>query len=455
MIRHLVLVFFFLVSIVGVIAQGLYTARGYWEESQKPEYTKIKQKVLQGDSLSNDEKTYLADFEKYLAAYYQRLSDDEKSRYSQNKAVWDREAVTPAVTHASAEEFEWRGRDRLSQALYGLYYGGSIVAIGEIDGAAAAGIPLITGGLWMLGPALNPKKYEGITRNTVRASNTGKLLGLIYGGSLGIMLAGTSSSDNAKLAWGLSTVGSIALGEIGFHMEKKFKPSAGHIELIRHYGIIGPWVGAAIAASTGTDNSNVLGASLLAGGIGGVLLGNSQAKKYDYSRGDVDAISSLSLIATGIGFTAVAESMNNGNASSSLILIPAAFTIGATAIGQHSVKGAHLTDKQGSTLELSTAGAGLVGLGVAALTESSSPAVWVGIPSGLALITHQILFNNFKTKNLTVGFHGGRHRKNNFLVSLKVTPEGYFINKRMPVKDYSPQTFSTIHQSLVRLQVKF
>lgn len=72
----------------------------------------------------------------------------------------------------------------------------------------------------MLGPAMNPKKYEGITRSTVRASNTGKILGLANGAFLGLAIAG-SSSEVEKLILGLSSLGSIALGEVGFQLQKK------------------------------------------------------------------------------------------------------------------------------------------------------------------------------------------------------------------------------------------
>ena len=174
---------------ISLSAQNLYTARSYWQESTKSSYLSIKEKQAKGQSLSTDEMAYLKDYETYLLTFYNRLSEEEKQEYLRMKEQWDREASVPLIapqapTQLSEQtEFEWRGRDRLVNGLYGVFYGASISAICEFQDAAAAGVPLIMGGLWMLGPAFNAKKYEGITESTMRASNSGKLLGALYGAS--------------------------------------------------------------------------------------------------------------------------------------------------------------------------------------------------------------------------------------------------------------------------------
>lgn len=450
--HQLVLVIFLLISIHS-FAQELYTARSYWEEATKETYRKLKQKQDVGDSLSNNETTYLQDYETFLDSYYKRLSDAEKVKYEQMKDQWDRELQVAPEPKIVKEEFEWKPRDRFMNSLYGIWYGTSLVIVADIDNAAAAGIPLITGGLWLLGPVLNPKKYEGITRSTVRASNTGKFLGLFYGGALGTMLAG-ESDEPAKLVFGLSTVGSIALGEIGFQLQKKRNYSDGHIEMMRHYGVLGPWVGVSLFESADVDNINLAGASLLAGGVVGLITGNFVSKRYDYTRGDVDAISSLSWISTALGFTIMAESFDNNN-TSSLFLIPAAGSILGTVLGQKAVKGAHLTKKQGSTITLSTGGAALIGLGVATLLESESATAWIGIPSGLALITHQVLFYIYKRDNILERMEGRNRRNHNFHFSMNIMPENYFINKQLPIRESSPHTNSPAANPLVKLKLTF
>ncbi len=232
------LAFFFLCSGVQCFSQGkLYTARGYWEEARKNEYKVIQQKLAKGDSLTENEKNYVQDYDVYLATYFQRLPEDEKQNYARLRGLWDQEITTTVVT--DNKEYSWRGRDRLANGLYGLFYGSSLVVLTEASSAAAAGIPLITAGLWMLGPAMNPKKYEGLTSNTVRASGTGKLLGLVNGAALGLAIAGKEDGAS-KAIFGLSSIGSIALGEIGFQLQKKNRFSTGQIEMIRHYGLLVP-----------------------------------------------------------------------------------------------------------------------------------------------------------------------------------------------------------------------
>lgn len=434
-------------------SQELYTARGYWVEASKEAYRKLLQKQEVGDSLTTHEAAYILDYKTYLENYFNRLPEAEKIRYEQMKFEWNRELMISAKPEIVKEEFEWRPRDRIINSLYGIYYGASLVYITDIENAAAAGIPLITGGLWLMGPLINPRRYEGITRTTIRAGHTGKSLGLIYGGALGATIAGNSENSD-KMFLGLSTLGSIAMGEIGFQLQKKRNYSDGHVEMLRHYGIVGPWIAASIVLGTEVDNPNLVGASILTGGVAGLLVGNAVSKRYDYSKGDVDAISSLSLITTGLGFALMAESLET-NGNSSLILIPAAGTILGTALGQKAVKGAHLTKKQGSSINLSTGGAALIGFGIAALIESESAGVWFGLPSGLALITHQLLFYKYKRDNLIRGIEGRTRRNRDFQFSMNVMPENYLINQKFPVREYSPRTNSQVANPLVKLKLTF
>jgi hypothetical protein len=435
-------------------AQGIYTARGYWEESNKPTYREIKQKQMVGDALSEDEISYLLDFETYLNNYYSRLSEEEKAKYEQMKAQWDRELFGTQRPQPVKEEFEWRGRDRAINIGYGFIYGLSLVTIAEIDNAAAVGLPLLTAGLWALGPVINPNKYKDITRPVLRASNTGKFLGLIYGASLGLMIGG-DNDNTGRLAFGLATVGSIALGEVGFQLQKKNNYSEGHIELMRLYGIIGPWLGLAATGALGVENANIYGASLLAGGAAGFALGNKASQNYAYTKGDVFNVAALSVISTGLGFAIAAEVLEN-DFSNAILLIPAAGTVLGTYFGQKSVKGVYLTNKQGSTISYSTGGAALVGLGIAALTQSESPSLYIGLPSALALITQQVVFSKYKKENLSNNSFSGKSGKNKKIdFTVKVTPENYFINKQMAGRTNIPGLNPNPTQSLVNFKLAF
>ncbi len=433
-------------------AQNIYTARGYWQETTKQTYRDIQEKKEKGMALSAEEFAYEKDYEAFLQTYFNRLSEEEKIRYQQMKGEWDR-AQTPAVTATPVvpEEFEFRNRDRGLNYFYGAYYGTSLVVLAEVDNAAAVGIPLITGGLWLLGPALNPKKYDGITQSTIRASNTGKILGLGYGASLGLALA-ANNDDSGKIIFLLSSVGSIGLGEAAFQIQKRKRTSDGQIEMMRHYGFLGPYVGVSIAAAAQADNANVVGLSLLAGGVSGLLIGNKVSKRYEYSRGDVDVVNSLALISTGIGFTIVAQALDNNSESSGLFLIPAATAVAGTLLAQRSVKNVHLTKKQGSAINLTATGAALIGFGVMAIAQADSPTAFVGVPSLLALIGHQAMFNKFKKENLVKNMQGETGRKKKYEFSMKLSPENYFVNKQMTGKE---NRNLAVANPMVRLSLRF
>lgn len=430
------LVFALLILVVSFssLAQNLYTARGYWQESTKQSYLTIKEKKDKGQTLTADEEAYVQDYEAYLLTYYNRLSDEEKQQYQRMKDQWDRELVLPLVAPQAPQqqqqaEFEWRGRDRVINAAYGIYYGASLAAIVNLEDAAAAGIPLITGGLWMLGPAFNSKKYEGITESTMRAANTGKILGLVNGLFMGLAIGG-DGEDTGNLALGLSTIGSITLGEIAFHAQKRKNISDGKIEMMRHYGFVGPLVGGSILAATSTDNANLIGLGLLAGGVGGIIVGNKVASKYDYTRGDVDALSSLGVISTGLGVAVIANALeNNADVSGAIWLVPASTAVAGTLIGQRMVRNVRLTKRQGSTINLSSAGGALFGLGVMLIVNSESPTAWVAVPSSVALLAHQIVFSRYKKENLLKSLKGENSRNRKFDFSMKLMPENYFVNK--------------------------
>lgn len=435
-----------------LVAQELYTARGYWTELTKPTYKQILEKQTKGQSLTDNETLYLKDYEQYLAAYFSRMSEDERRMFETMREQWDNEAlVKPTETQSAEVDFELRTRDRLVNGLYGAYYGASLSVIGELDEAAAIGVPLIMAGLWQLGPVINKKKYEGINPSTIRAGNTGKFLGLLYGASLGVFF-GAEADRPEKWVLGLSSLSSITLGEIAFHVQKKKNYSEGHIELMRHYGMLGPAVSTLGVLSFNPEKGNVIGAALVGGGIVGLLIGNQQSKKYDYTMGDVDAISSLTVISMGAGFTVAAESISS-NDNYALLLIPMATAIGGTIWGQHAVRGANLTKRQGSTLNLSSGGAALVGLGTMALLETESPALIIGVPTAFALLTHQLIFHNYKSKNIEQNLKIGRVNKHNMQLSLNVTPENYFSNKKYAEKIF--HSTGQLGNPIVNLKLKF
>lgn len=414
-------------------AQEFYTAKGYWNELRQETYQEILNKRSKGDIITIDESVYLDDYEAFLATYFNRLSDEEKVEFARMQEQWKNEAERP--TQANQLDFTLRARDRLVNGIYGAYYGASIVAIAELeDEGLAIGLPLIMAGVWQLGPVINRKKYEDISIATIRAGNTGKLLGAGYGAALGLAISG-GSYDTDKWVLGLSSISSIALGEIAFQTQKKKQISLGHVEIVRTYGFLGPIVTGLTALSIDVNNPHLFGGAVVAGGIGGLLIGNSVAHKYDYTPGDADAISSLLLISGGLGGT-ISAALIESEANTGLLIIPAATAVAGTVFGQKSVQGVHLTKRQGSTISLSSGGAALIGLGVVALTETDQVAWYIGVPSVFALIMHQSLFHSFKKKNFETQYDLGKAEKGRMQFSMKISPENYLAHKHMSEKRF-------------------
>lgn len=413
-----------------------FTARAYWLKLNDPDYRSLKNKQQQGDSLNAAQEKYLEDYELHLEDYFKKMDPGEREKFFQMKDQWDQEnEMRPEDVFRNQEpdpDFEWTAKDRAVMGVFGILYGTSIAVLAEIDPPAAIGIPMITGGLWMLGPVLNPNKYEGINRSTLRLSHLGKGVGFMYGMALSAALFGSSDSDIIKPLMGISTAGSIALGEIGFQYQKKNQLTPGQIEMLGHYSILGPWLTLSAYLGAGGENANAIGGSVLAGGIAAIFIGNKVAKSYDFTRGDVISISTLSGITTGLGFAAAINELENGNFSQSVILIPALGTLIGTLYGQKAVKNAYLTNRQASRINLAAAGGALIGLGITLVANTDSPAAFFGIISGSSLVFHQIVFHNEKQKNLRRNLEKlGSINKNNLKLSFNFTPENYLFNKKL------------------------
>ncbi len=453
--RNLCFAFLLAFLWTGAYGQELYTARGYWEEQNKEAYQKIKQKQARGDSLIENEANYLQDFEAYLSNYFQRMSPQERETYERMKPEWDRVSAVPPTTAPTTEDFDIRGRDRVVNGFYGLYYGTSIAIVVDAGEAAAVGIPLLVTGVWLLGPAINAKKYEGINPSVIRASTTGRFLGVVNGGFLGLALGGNSEYP-LKPTLGFSTLGSIVLGEVGFQMQKKNSYPEGKIEMIRHYGVMTPWLGASAVLAVESEDLQAYGAAMLAGGLAGLWIGSKVANRYNYTRGDVDAINSLAVITTGLGFTLVAGTLESGaDGDGALFLIPAVATVAGTAWGQKMVRGVRLTTRQGSTINLAFAGAATMGLGILAVIGVDSPTALIAVPTILGLVAHQAMFSKYKKINLGDGVSGSLGKKHPVGLSFKIMPESYFINRKIPVERFTPEAYTQMINPLAKIRLTF
>ncbi|MCH7400476.1 hypothetical protein ACFOUP_10625 [Belliella kenyensis] len=453
----LLLAVFCLTANFSVHSQGIYTARGYWEESNKPTYKQIKHKQTVGDTLDAEELDYLNDFELFLFNYYNKMSTEEQNLYQKMKEQWDRESskVTTSINLVrEPNDFEWRLRERFVSIGYGVYYGSTMLSIFPIESAGAAGIPFITGGMWALGPLINPKKFEGIDRSVIRANNSGRLLGLIFGASLGLMVGG-NNGDQVRTTFIGSTIGSIGLGEYAFQLQKKRRYSEGHIEIMRHHGLLGSYVGLSTIAAGNGEQAWVYGLGSLLGGGAGLYAGNIASRNYPYTKGDGRYATNMSNVSVGLGFAIANEIAFNGSEGSGLALIPAGFGIIGTYLGQRKTQGVNLSAKQGSTINYASTGAAFVGVGIAALAESESATVYLALGSGFALITQEFLFHKYKNENLSLKGNLGKAEKNNIKYSLDFNPENYFLNQQLQAKANNFSNYSQLSNPVVNLNFKF
>ena len=100
----------------------------------------------------------------------------------------------------------------------------------------------------------------------------------------------------------------------------------------------------------------------------------------------------------------------------------------------------------------------MVGLGLATaiLANSDDPSMllFVGLPSGLALATHQIVFQKYKKQNLMDQLSSKSEKPSKLNLALNVMPENYFLNQRVQpgdllmAKDKSPKP-------VVKLSLRF
>lgn len=98
----------------------------------------------------------------------------------------------------------------LTSATSGFFYGAALVAITEpANGAAIAGIPIVTTGIGVLAPIMLNDKYP-LTMNQVVLGQHGQTVGWVHGFGLTMLALGDNSwdeSNKTKLMIGAGALG--------------------------------------------------------------------------------------------------------------------------------------------------------------------------------------------------------------------------------------------------------
>jgi len=424
--KHLLSCLFLIFLFISANGQQ-YDARGYWKMEHDSSYLSLLNIQKAGGTISSAEQSFLDDYKIKLSAYFERMTDIEKSNYYKNRETWKER---PEKENFRDDDQAFAGQRSsftqyvVSSGIWGGFYGLSFDYIFNINGPALAGFPLITGGVSSIIPIISIKDKK-VTTNSLWLANHGKAMGAFQGAMLGILFTGgTETKSDGKIIVGLATASSIAFGRIGYNIGKTKNWSEGRVSLYRHYGWLMSLEGFAVMTAISSDNPRLEALGGMVGGFSGYLLANRVANRNNYTRGDVTSIQTLTLLNTELGLGIMSDIESTGDAK---ILIPAATAMAGTLIGQAWMKNAALTNQQGRNIALATTGGAVIGLGISIIFSESATVNYV-LPYLTGLATYCVIAETYRMKNSQTtsllnkasnGFH------------FSFMPQNIFINNKM------------------------
>lgn len=337
-----------------------------------------------------------------------------------------------AVQNSIAQDEILFRRYIISSGWNGLFYGGALDIITGLDGAGAAGVPVITAGACALMPLLT-NSSKTITPNQLVLTSHGRTLGWAHGFALATLIGGrdaweSDNSNNYKYTVGLGALSSIGLGILGNSLGKNKDWSEGQVALYRHYGWIMPFTGFSIMAAF-SDEPRLFGGSILLFGAGGYYLADKINSWHEFTRGEVRATQVLTMLNTGLGYGIFADNQDiNESFNRTDWLIPAAGALSGTFLGHLWLKNTNLTPQQGMTTAYAAAGGAIIGLGIALVVNSEKVAPWYLIPYATGLGAYAFTVEKLRKKNSVQTFLPVNN-KNNFQVAFM--PQNLFLNNKM------------------------
>lgn len=274
--------------------------------------------------------------------------------------------------YSQSDEILFR-RSLLQSGWNGFFYGLAFDHIFDIDGPAAAGLPVITAGTCVLVPLLS-NSSKTVTSNRLLLSGHGQTLGWVHGMALGAIINNNDAFDEqeSKLTVGLGAATSIGLGILGNHLAKTKDWSEGRVALYRHYGWIAPMTGIC-AAATFSEDLSVFGISDLLFTAGGYLVADRVNSWNEFTRGEVRSTQVLSALNGALGFCVFIDTQVDDediDFNRTGWILPAVGLIGGTAIGHFWLKNADFTPQQGMTTIYAAAGGFVIGAGIDLLIDS-------------------------------------------------------------------------------------
>ena len=427
------LILFWLFFSYSILTAQNYTAAGYWNMENDPSYVQLKERQAGGDTLSVDEQSYLLDFKTKLNAYFEKLSDEEKSLYYKYRSTWAKNPFEPEKAPLNQEQDVFSGEKSaytqylISSGVFGFIYGLTAVGIIEPeDEGVRVGIPLLSAGVATLIPVLTTKDRQ-VTYNSLKLSFHGKALGYAHGAALSLLIQG-DEMENSKLLLTLGGLSSIAMGRVGYVLGRDKPWSAGRVALYSHYGILMPLEGVAVVAAFESDNARIYGATILASGAAGYLLADRIADWNDFTKGDVISTQAFTLLNAGLGLGIAADiNYDDGELNGSDFLYPAIGALGGSIAGHYITKNTRLTKQQGRNTGLAAAGGVVVGLGMAALIQPDRPTLYYILPYISGMTTYGILVNKYRKSN----YMAFTRAEGSSGWNISLTPYNIFLNKKI------------------------
>ena len=320
----------------------------------------------------------------------------------------------------------------------GLLYGSAFDYIFGIDGAAAAGLPLISAGACVLVPLIT-NSSKTITSNQLMLSSHGQTIGWVHGFSLAAVINGNDMFDNkgkSKLSVGLGMASSIGLGILGNSLAKsKTDWSEGRVALYRHYGWTSSLTGFCVSAAF-SDKARFWGAADLVFGAGGYLLADKVNQMHEFTRGEIRSAQALSTLNGALGLCIFADTQTDNeldNFNRKGWLIPAAGMWVGTLAGQAWLKNSNLTTSQGMTTWYAMAGGLIIGGGIDLIMKSDNFTANYLIPYGTGLAAYSVAVIKLKKDNSAHSYLNTRDDRGwNFTFM----PQNVFLNRKIENNGY-------------------
>jgi hypothetical protein len=291
---------------------------------------------------------------------------------SVEEAVSLRESVTRAIVQRDPSAgVNQEGRSKFLGSINALalgYYGWAIPAVLEMEGAAAVGVYTLIGAGSFFIPYSATERSE-ISDEAATLFMYGSTGGILHGIAVGYLIFDDDAKFRGNLVAGM--IGGIVEGSLAFSLAKSQKLTSGSVEVIGTLADAGMGYGFG-AAYVGefTNNRRGVAASVLIGSAVGIVTGSVMTSRESYSSGDANVLRATALLCGYLPVAAlgIAET-GNGRDVALAAMIGGALGIG---LGHSFVSGKDFSTSQGAYIGLSTLGGGLIGLGIAAITNADS-----------------------------------------------------------------------------------